>query len=160
MTSPAVIDAQHLQHQHDASIRNFGPEQTPDGVLDHIRKELDEIAQNPGDITEWADLLLLAFDGAMRAGHKPQQIIDAIKAKQAANEAREWPDWRTRDPDKAIEHVRDDSRRWIKGHPDGPRRDVDGVEWWACDPYPTWYRADRTATTSSPVFPADNENRD
>lgn len=24
---------------------------------------------------------------------------------------------------------------------EGPGRlDVDGVEWWACDPYPTWYR--------------------
>lgn len=33
-------------------------------------------------------------------------IIDAIKAKQAKNEARDWPDWRTRDPDKAIEHVK------------------------------------------------------
>lgn len=20
------------------------------------------------------------------------------------------------------------------------RLDVNGVEWWACDPYPTWYR--------------------
>lgn len=20
------------------------------------------------------------------------------------------------------------------------RRDVDGIEWWACDPYPCWYR--------------------
>lgn len=20
------------------------------------------------------------------------------------------------------------------------RKDLDGVEWWACDPYPTWYR--------------------
>jgi hypothetical protein len=24
---------------------------------------------------------------------------------------------------------------------EGPGRlDIDGVEWWACDPYPTWYR--------------------
>jgi hypothetical protein len=24
---------------------------------------------------------------------------------------------------------------------EGPGRlDVDGVEWWACDPYPTWFR--------------------
>lgn len=22
------------------------------------------------------------------------------------------------------------------------RRDVNGVEWWACDPYPTWFRWD------------------
>ena len=30
----------------------------------------------------------------------------AIKAKQARNEARTWPDWRTASPDKAIEHDR------------------------------------------------------
>lgn len=22
------------------------------------------------------------------------------------------------------------------------RKDINGVEWWACDPYPTWYRWD------------------
>lgn len=33
-----------------------------------------------------------------------------------------------------------DNRRWTWGHPDGPRLDVDGVAWFACDPYPTWYR--------------------
>ena len=27
------------------------------------------------------------------------------------------------------------------GDPTKPgRKDIDGVEWWACDPYPTWYR--------------------
>lgn len=31
-------------------------------------------------------------------------------------------------------------RRWTAGHPDGGRVDVNGVEWFACDPYPTWYR--------------------
>lgn len=104
-----AIDAAHLTRQRDSSLRNFGPDQTPTGVLDHIRKELVEIGRSPGDITEWADLLLLAFDGAMRAHHEPQDIIDAVKAKQAANEQRAWPDWRTQDPNKAIEHVRDDT---------------------------------------------------
>ena len=36
----------------------------------------------------------------------PAESIAAIKAKQGRNEAREWPDWRTADPDAAIEHVR------------------------------------------------------
>ncbi|URM86184.1 hypothetical protein SEA_BIGGITYBASS_67 [Gordonia phage BiggityBass] len=31
-------------------------------------------------------------------------------------------------------------RRWTAEHPEGGRVDVDGVEWLACDPYPTWYR--------------------
>lgn len=29
-------------------------------------------------------------------------------------------------------------------HPNPGRLDVDGVEWWACDPYPTWYRWEGT----------------
>jgi hypothetical protein len=37
---------------------------------------------------------------------EPQQIIDAIRAKQAKNEARVWPDWRLSDEDHAIEHDR------------------------------------------------------
>jgi hypothetical protein len=31
------------------------------------------------------------------------------------------------------------SRKWENLDEPG-RMDVEGVEWWACDPYPTWYR--------------------
>lgn len=100
------IDAEHLAHQREWSEATFGPGPRTQGVLDHIRKELAEIEADPSDLGEWVDVLILAFDGAWRAGWEPQQIIDAIKAKQAKNEARVWPDWRTADPDKAIEHDR------------------------------------------------------
>lgn len=102
----SVIDAAHLERQRKWSRHTFGPGERTAGVLDHITKELEEIRSAPEDVTEWADLLILAFDGAWRAGHEPQTVIDAIKAKQARNESREWPDWRTADPNKAIEHVR------------------------------------------------------
>lgn len=36
-----------------------------------------------------------------------EQIIQSVVAKHAKNEARRWPDWRTVDPDKAIEHIRE-----------------------------------------------------
>jgi hypothetical protein len=103
--SPA-IDAEHLQRQREFSTRTFGPGNRTDGVLDHITKELDEIRADPCDLSEWVDVIILAFDGAWRAGWEPQQIIDAIVAKQERNEQRTWPDWRTADPGKAIEHVR------------------------------------------------------
>jgi hypothetical protein len=35
-----------------------------------------------------------------------QDIIDAVHAKLARNEKRTWPDWRTAEPGKAIEHDR------------------------------------------------------
>lgn len=104
--APAVIDATHLARQRDFSHRTFGPGPRTEGVLDHIRKELREIEAAPDDLSEWVDVVILALDGAWRAGHEPQQIIDAIKAKQAKNEARVWPDWRTAKPGQAIEHDR------------------------------------------------------
>lgn len=106
--SDNVIDAAHLAHQREWSARTFGPGARTAGVLDHITKEIEEVRAAPEDVTEWADLLILAFDGAWRAGHEPQTVIDAIKAKQERNESREWPDWRNADPNKAIEHVRDE----------------------------------------------------
>lgn len=101
-----VIDAAHIERQREFSLRTFGPGPRTAGVLDHITKELDEIRKAPTDLSEWADVIILALDGAQRTGADPQAIIDAIVAKQAKNEAREWPDWRDQDPDKAIEHRR------------------------------------------------------
>lgn len=97
---------EHLEHQRAWSIQTFGPEQRVAGVLDHIRKELKEIEADPSDVSEWVDVLILAFDGAWRAGWEPREIVQAIQDKQAKNEARSWPDWRTADPNKAIEHDR------------------------------------------------------
>ena len=96
----------HLNRQRAFSRATFGPGQRTQGVLDHIRKELDEIAENPADLYEWIDVVLLALDGAWRAGYTPQQIVEAMEFKQHKNEFRDWPDWRTADRDKAIEHVR------------------------------------------------------
>lgn len=103
-----AIDAAHLERQRTWSRETFGPGHRTKGVLDHIRKELKEIEADPLDVKEWVDVIILAFDGAWRAGWEPQQIIDAIEAKQARNEARSWPDWRIQSEDQAIEHVWDE----------------------------------------------------
>jgi hypothetical protein len=102
----SAIDVDHLTRQMLWSAKTFGPGHRTLGVTDHIAKELDEIRADPLDLGEWVDVIILAFDGAWRAGHQPQQIIDAIKAKQARNEARTWPDWRAFSEDQAIEHDR------------------------------------------------------
>lgn len=109
ITSSAAIDAAHIEHQRAWSSATFGPRahRGPVGPLDHVRKEVEEVAADPYDLGEWVDLIILALDGAWRAGHEPQAIIDAVKAKQAENEARTWPDWRGLPADEAIEHVRE-----------------------------------------------------
>lgn len=96
----------HLFDQREWSGRTFGPGDRAAGVIDHIRKELCEIEAAPGDLSEWIDVVILALDGAWRAGYSPDQIIAQLRAKHAKNKARSWPDWRTAEPGKAIEHDR------------------------------------------------------
>jgi hypothetical protein len=95
-----------LVRQRAFSLRALGPRQTGRGVADHIRKELAEIESSGGALEEWVDVMLLAFDGAMRAGAAPDAIAAGLEAKLTRNEGRSWPDWRDADPDKAIEHHR------------------------------------------------------
>lgn len=110
-----VIDADHIDRQRAWSDATFGPGARTHGVLDHIRRELDEIEQAPDDLYEWVDVIILALEGASRAGHSGRQIIDAIKTKQALNETRTWPDWRTQPTDRAIEHVRGETNTSTDG---------------------------------------------
>lgn len=76
---PADLVA-HLERQRAFSVRTFGPGARTAGVLDHIRKELREIEAEPADLSEWIDVVLLAFDGAWRAGHEPAAIAAALVA--------------------------------------------------------------------------------
>lgn len=96
----------HLRRQAAFSDRTFGPGKRVDGVCDHIRKELVEVQQSGGSLAEWVDVIILGLDGAWRSGATPEQIVTAIEAKQSKNECRRWPDWRTADASKAIEHDR------------------------------------------------------
>lgn len=98
----------HLALQREWSESTFGPDPRVNGIVSHIRKELDEILADPTDLYEWVDVAILALDGAWRAGHSPKEIIAALVAKQQKNMLREWPDWRTAPPDTVIEHVRDE----------------------------------------------------
>jgi len=96
----------HLRRQKAFSERVFGPGSRIDGIIDHITKELIEVGNSNGQLAEWVDVVLLGLDGAWRSGATPEQIAEAIAAKQRKNESRKWPDWRTADPGKALEHDR------------------------------------------------------
>ena len=88
------------------SRATFGPGKRTGGLLDHLRKELKEVERAPDDLAEWADLIILALDGAWRHGSSPAEVCAALEHKQAVNFARQWPDWRASSEDVAIEHVR------------------------------------------------------
>jgi hypothetical protein len=106
----AALDAAHLERQRAWSDATFGPGRRTEGVVDHITRELDEVEADPDDLGEWADVIILALDGGTRLaaalGLPMQAVIDAVVAKQTRNEGRAWPDWRTADPNRAIEHDR------------------------------------------------------
>ena len=104
--TPLFDFATLLHIQREFSERTFGPGSRAKGIVAHIRKELLEIEAAPDDLTEWVDVAILALDGAWRTGASPQQIIDALVAKQAKNESRAWPDWREMAADAPIEHDR------------------------------------------------------
>lgn len=108
---------QHLIRQMAFSHATFGPGTRTEGVADHIKKELAEVAEANGSSDEWVDVVILALDGLTRQlaycngeRNDPEQVAaiacQMIVGKQSRNEARDWPDWRTADRDKAIEHVR------------------------------------------------------
>lgn len=99
---------QHIRDQKEFSEKTFGPYQKTSGIIDHIRKELVEIERDPCDLSEWIDVVILALDGAWRAGYSPEEIAAGLEEKHRINKARKWPDWHTADPDKAIEHIKDD----------------------------------------------------
>lgn len=96
----------HLEKVKSWSVETFGPGPRPDGIVDHIRKELIEILEDPNDLEEWIDVITLAFDGALREGYSPAEIISCLVNKHEINAARSWPDWRLAEPGKAIEHIK------------------------------------------------------
>lgn len=101
-----VIDAKHIDKQRVWSLETFGPGDRTYGLISHITKELAEIENDPQDLYEWVDVIILALDGAWRSGFDSQRIIDAIIEKQDINYKRNWPDWRGYSNGEAIEHIK------------------------------------------------------
>lgn len=93
------------------SLNTFGPGTREKGVSEHIRKELQEIANAPTPelkAKEWVDVVILGIDGLWRSmpDAPAGALVAMIVAKYQKNFRREWPDWRTVGEDKPIEHVK------------------------------------------------------
>ena len=125
----------HLTRQGAFGRATFGPGPRTEGVLKHIESEIEEVrrAAEEGDldelVKEWTDIAILGLDGLIRAVRAREEAfnaqrmlslarpyithdevarmaVDNIVAKQAKNEIRDWPDWRGKSEDQAIEHDR------------------------------------------------------
>lgn len=93
----------YLYRHIEWSERVLGHGPHTEGLLKHIAKELDEIREHPSDLLEWVDVLILAFDGAWRAGYSVDQILLALQEKQNRNFKRTWV---MKGEDEPIEHDR------------------------------------------------------
>lgn len=77
-----------------ATFGNVGPV----GPLKHLSKEALEAAEQPGDLSEWADMQFLLWDAQRRAGITDAQITQAMIDKLAVNKQREWPEPKDGEP--------------------------------------------------------------
>ena len=94
----------YIERQAEWSHRTFGPGLRTTGILNHIRKELLEIASDPSDLEEWIDVMILALDGYWRHGGHPLELMRRLQEKQNKNFARQWPP--PQPEDVAVEHIK------------------------------------------------------
>ena len=97
---------EYIVHHMDWSRKTFGDGPHTEGLCKHIEKELAEIREDPNDLMEWVDVIILAIDGAWRTGHTPAQILDALSKKQGLNFTRYWnvtPEDQPNEHDRGIE---------------------------------------------------------
>ena len=84
-------DREQIRNDHaewsQSTFGNVGPI----GPLKHLSKEALEAAEQPGDLSEWADMQFLLWDAQRRAGITDEQITQAMIEKLAVNKQREWP---------------------------------------------------------------------
>lgn len=72
------------------SISTFGDDIPMEGVIRHLRKELDEVERDPKDLEEWVDVIFLAMDGAQRSGFSGKALVVKMIEKHQKNLRREW----------------------------------------------------------------------
>ncbi|NQZ74705.1 MAG: DUF550 domain-containing protein [Ekhidna sp.] len=123
---------EHIKRMMAFSRATYGPGRKTEGLIKHIRSELEEVVNaetNEERINEWVDLVILSLDGLWReiyehqkqryAGHHqfvdgensawnetPDDLVHYLTQKQTKNELRDWPDWRTAPEGEPIEHVK------------------------------------------------------
>lgn len=81
----------------------FGQNQTADSCIAHLKKEVKELAENPGDRLEYADCLLLLIDAYRKAGGSADDLVCAGWQKFEINRSRVWGE---PDENGVVEHVR------------------------------------------------------
>lgn len=87
------------------SEETFGPRTSRGaiGPLKHLKKEVEEMLENPTDLEEFADGLFLLTDAAFRAGFTYREFMDMLWYKLEKNKKRVWG---PPSADGVVEHVK------------------------------------------------------
>ncbi len=70
----------------------------PVGPLKHLSKEALEAAEEPDDLSEWADMQFLLWDAQRRAGISDGEITATMEEKLKENMSRQWPEPKDGEP--------------------------------------------------------------
>lgn len=105
--TPKIIDKKLLNEFRKWNLKTFGPGNRTSGTIDHIKRELIEIEENPFDIYEWFDIIMLSINGAIRHGHSSQDIINAFHKKFEINKNRKWKNFEDVPEGEAITHIKE-----------------------------------------------------
>ncbi len=71
-----------------------------------VRSQHEWTGKEVEDYRRWISLAMFAMGAYKAHGGTMDGLLFYMFKKQAKNMARDWPDWRTMEPGKAIEHVR------------------------------------------------------
>jgi hypothetical protein len=81
---------QALQDRIATFQRTRFPEQSLDGKLAHMVREICELRADPDDNMEWADVLILLLGAAAWHGLTIDDLLQAAQTKMGINENRQW----------------------------------------------------------------------
>lgn len=91
--SPPDVQTYTWQDRQDGifawSSKTF-PTATVQTSLAHLQREVVELREDPHDLTEWADCLILLMDAATHVGFDMQDLAKAVDAKMLINRQRKW----------------------------------------------------------------------
>ncbi|HAV9645864.1 TPA: DUF550 domain-containing protein [Escherichia coli] len=94
----ASLEREQIRHEHakwsDSTFGCVGPI----GPLKHLSKEALEVAAEPDDLSEWADMQFLLWDAQRRAGISDAEITAAMENKLKINMERQWPEPKDGEP--------------------------------------------------------------
>lgn len=80
------------------------PRATPASVVEHLRREVDELVKDPADVMELADVVFLAVGLAYELDLTVDDLARVVAEKLAINRQRVWQE---PDDQGVVEHVRE-----------------------------------------------------